>query len=99
MLAQSTTDRRIWVMSTSSFMQPATAINVRNLIAEQLGVDAKRVSDEAHFLNDLGADWLDRLELMIVIEDHYGIEIADDVVDKIVAVGDLMRFIEAHGHH
>jgi acyl carrier protein len=86
-------------MSTSSFMQPATAINVRNLIAEQLGVDAKRVSDEAHFLNDLGADWLDRLELMIVIEDHYGIEIADDVVDKMVAVGDLMRFIEAHRPH
>jgi acyl carrier protein len=86
-------------MNTSSFMQPATAINVRNLIAEHLGVDAKRVSDEAHFLNDLGADWLDRLELMIVIEDHYGIEFADDVVDKIAAVGDLMRFIEAHRHH
>jgi acyl carrier protein len=90
-------------MNTGSFMEPATAINeriaIRNLIAEQLGVDAKRVSDEAHFLNDLGADWLDRLELMIAIEDRYGIEIADDVVDKMVAVGDLMRFIEAHRHH
>jgi acyl carrier protein len=90
-------------MNTSSFMQPATAINeriaIRNLIAQQLGVDANRISDEAHLLNDLGADWLDRLELMIVIEDHYGIEFADDVVDKIVAVGDLMRFIEAHRPH
>src|SRR5262249_868607 len=41
--------------------------DVRTLIAEQLGVDVKRVTDEAHFTDDLGADWLDRLELMIVI--------------------------------
>ena len=88
-------------MSISSFMQQAavmnegTAMNVRNLIAEHLGVDAKRVSDEAHLLNDFGADWLDRLELMIVMEDHFGIEFADDDVEKLVAVGDLIRFIQA----
>ena len=45
--------------------------DVRTLIANQLGVDVKRVTDEAHFTDDLGADWLDRLELMIVIEDRF----------------------------
>src|SRR5262249_61473802 len=45
--------------------------DVRTLIANQLGVDVKRVTDEAHFTDDLGADWLDRLELMIVIEDPF----------------------------
>jgi acyl carrier protein len=88
-------------MGISSFIRPAvmnegTATNVRILIAEHLGVDAKRVSDESHFLNDLGADWLDRLELMIVLEDYFGIEFADDDVEKLAAVGDLIRLIEAH---
>jgi len=45
--------------------------DVRTLIANHLGVDVKRVTDEAHFTDDLGADWLDRLELMIVIEDRF----------------------------
>ena len=87
-------------MSIGSFMRQATIENenvaskVRNVMAEYLGVDTRRVSDEAYF-KDLGADWLDRLELMIVIEDRFGVEIGDDVVDRIEAVGDLVRFIEA----
>ncbi len=87
----------------SSFVQRETAMNegvatrVRNVIAEHLGVDAEQVTDEARFLDDLGADWLDRLELMIVIEDQFACsEIGDDVADQIVAVGDLIRFVEAH---
>ena len=59
-------------------------------------MDANRVSDEAQFFNDLGADWLDRLELMIAIEEHFDVEIDDDNVEKLIAVGDLIRFIEAH---
>ena len=92
-------------MTISSFTQQAAAMNedvaakVRNLIAEHLGVEAKRVSDDARFLKDLGADWLDRLELVIVIEDRFGIEIADDAVDRMQAVGDLIRFVEARPLH
>jgi len=91
-----------WVMSISSFTQQTTvaneslAMDVRSLVAEYLGVDANRVSDEAQFFNDLGADWLDRLELMIAIEEHFDVEIDDDNVEKLIAVGDLIRFIEAH---
>jgi acyl carrier protein len=70
--------------------------DVRTLIAEQLGVDVKRVTDEAHLKDDLGADWLDRLELMIVIEDRFGdVEINDDDADRIDVVGDLIRHIES----
>src|SRR5262249_55691366 len=50
----------------SNQLRDGTSNNVRTLIADQLGVDVKRVTDEAHFTDDLGADWLDRLELMIV---------------------------------
>jgi acyl carrier protein len=69
---------------------------VRNVIAGYFGIDANCLTDEARFRDDLRADWLDRLELMIAIEDQVaGIEIADVVVDHIDTVGDLMRVIES----
>jgi acyl carrier protein len=69
--------------------------DVRALIANHLGVSMGRVTDEAHFTNDLGADWLERLELMIAVEDQFtGVEITDDAVDRIELVGDLIRHIE-----
>jgi acyl carrier protein len=71
------------------------ANDVRTLIAHQLDVNIKRVTDEAHFTDDLGADWVDRLELMIVIEDRYAdVVIMDEDVDQIEVVGDLIRHIE-----
>jgi acyl carrier protein len=74
-------------------MNDSLAAKVRSVIAEHFGVDAKRLTDEARF-RDLGADWLDRLELMIAIEDQVpGVEIADVVADQIDTVGDLMRVI------
>ena len=75
------------------------ATNVRKLVAQYLGVNDKRVSDGARFRKDLGADWLDRLELMIMIEDQFDVEIADDMVNQLEAVGDLIRFVEAHRLH
>jgi acyl carrier protein len=69
--------------------------DVRTLIAHQLGVDVKRVTDEAHFTDDLGADWLDRLELMIVIGDRFAdVVITDEDADQLEVVGDLIRHIE-----
>ena len=69
--------------------------DVRTLIASQLGVDVKRVTDEAHFTYELGADWLDRLELMIAIEDRFAdVEITDEDIDQLEVVGDLIRHIE-----
>ncbi len=71
---------------------------VRALIGEYLGIDVKRVTDEAHFSDDLGVDWLDRLELMILIEDKFtGVEITDNDAGQIEVVGDLIRHLENNG--
>ena len=69
---------------------------VRTLIAEYLYVDMESVTDETYFADDLGADWVDCVDLMIAIEDQFaGVQIADDDLDRIVTVGDLIRYIEA----
>jgi acyl carrier protein len=80
---------------TRAMTEVLASNDVRTLIANQLGVDVKRVTDESHFTDDLGADWLDRLELMIVIEDRFAnVVITDEDVDQIEVVGDLIRHIE-----
>ncbi len=80
-----------WTASQPDF----DADKVRQLIAEYLGIDAERVMAEAHFSEDLGLDWLDRIELMILIEDEFaGVEISEDDANQIEVVGDLIRHVE-----
>jgi acyl carrier protein len=68
--------------------------DVHTLIAKQFGVDIEFVTDETHFVNDLGADLLDRVELMLAIEDQFaGAEITDDDMERIQVVGDLIRHL------
>ena len=69
--------------------------NIRAVIADQLGVDVKRVTDQTHFARDLGVGWLNRLELVIFVEDWTGLELHDDDVEQISVVGDLIRFFES----
>ncbi len=79
-------------------MQSDITLKVREIIAGHFGIDRERVTDEARFRDDLGADWLDRLEVIIAIEDQVsGFELADIAADQIDTVGDLMRVIEC-GH-
>ena len=77
-------------------MKECLSINdVRSLVAKQLGVDIEFVTSETHFTYDLGADFLDRVELMIAIEDQFaGVEITDDDVEQIQIVGDLIRHLQ-----
>jgi acyl carrier protein len=83
-----------WSQKATATREVLASNDVRTLIANQLGVDVKRVTDEAHFTDDLGADWLDRLELMIVIEDRFAdVGIKNEDVDQEV-VGDLIRHVE-----
>ena len=73
---------------------------MRALIAEQLHVDITRVTEDASFSEDLGANWLDRLELMIRVEDQFvDVEITDDDADQIEVVGDLIRYIDETRSH
>jgi acyl carrier protein len=69
-----------------------SAGDIRALIADQLGVNVERVTDQSHFMRDLGVDWLTRLELVILVEDWTGLELRDDDVEQITVVGDLIRF-------
>jgi acyl carrier protein len=69
--------------------------NIRTVIAGQLGVDLKRVTDQTHFARDLGVGWLNRLELVIFVEDWTGLELQDDDIEQINCVGDLIRLFES----
>ncbi|WRE82027.1 acyl carrier protein [Helicobacter pylori] len=64
------------------------------VIAEQLEIDASQVTPEAKFMKDLGVDSLDIVELIMALEERFGIEIPDEQAEKIVNVGDVMRYIE-----
>lgn len=84
-----------WTEQKTAITAVFVANDVRALIANHLGVSVSRVTDEAHFTTDLGADWLDRLELMMAVEDRFaGVEITDNDVDRIELVVDLIRHIE-----
>jgi acyl carrier protein len=74
----------------------AVAERVKKMIVEQLGVNEAEVVPEAKFIDDLGADSLDIVELVMALEDEYGIEIPDEVAEKIQTVGDAIRYIEEH---
>ena len=67
---------------------------VRSIIAEQLGVKPEQVTPQASFIDDLGADSLDTVELVMALEEEFGIEIPDEEAEKLVTVGDAMKYIE-----
>jgi acyl carrier protein len=69
---------------------------LKELIVQQLGVSESEVVPEAKFIDDLGADSLDLVELVMALEDEYGIEIPDEDAEKIVTVGDALKYIKDH---
>ncbi|MFP6243947.1 acyl carrier protein [Helicobacter pylori] len=68
--------------------------DIQAIIAEQLNVDAVQVTPEAEFVKDLGADSLDVVELIMALEEKFGVEIPDEQAEKIVNVGDVVKYIE-----
>ena len=69
---------------------------VKKIVVEHLGVEADKVTDSASFIDDLGADSLDTVELVMAFEEEFGCEIPDDAAEKIVTVKDAVAFIESH---
>lgn len=69
---------------------------VKKIIVDQLGVNATEVTPEASFVEDLGADSLDTVELVMALEEEFGIEIPDEEAEKIVTVQDAITHIKAH---
>ncbi len=72
------------------------AQKVKDIIVEQLGVDASQVTEEAKFVDDLSADSLDTMELVMALEEEFSLEIPDEDAEKIASVGDAINYIEEH---
>lgn len=69
---------------------------VKEIIVEQLGVNESEVTPEAKFVDDLGADSLDLVELVMALEEEYNMEISDEDAEKILTVGDAIEYIRSH---
>ncbi len=69
---------------------------VKELIAKELEVDVKQIMPDAKFIEDLGADSLDIVELVMALEDEFGIDIPDEDADKLRTVGDAMNYLKSH---
>ncbi|HEX3724523.1 MAG TPA: acyl carrier protein [Nitrolancea sp.] len=70
---------------------------VQSVVSEQLGVDLDKVTMDAEFVQDLNADSLDLVELIMQLEEEFGVEISDEQAESIVTVGDAFEFIQEHG--
>jgi acyl carrier protein len=73
----------------------STFDEVKKIVAEQLGVDEAEVKPEASFANDLGADSLDTVELVMALEEKFGVEIPDEEAEKIITVQNALDFINS----
>ena len=75
-------------------MAEATDARVKEIIINELGVEPEKVTDDASFVEDLGADSLDTVELVMAFEEEFNVEIPDDAAETIVTVGDAIKFLE-----
>ncbi len=71
------------------------AERVKKIVVDHLGVDAEKVTEAANFIDDLGADSLDTVELVMAFEEEFSVEIPDDAAEKISTVGDAVKFLES----
>jgi acyl carrier protein len=77
-------------------MSENIAERVKKIVVEHLGVEESKVTPEASFIDDLGADSLDTVELVMAFEEEFGCEIPDDAAESILTVGDAVKFLEAN---
>ena len=75
-------------------MSDEVSSKVRKIVADHLGVDESKIAEESSFIDDLGADSLDTVELVMAFEEEFGTEISDSEAEKILTVGDAIKFIE-----
>jgi acyl carrier protein len=75
-------------------MADDVAKRVKKIVEDHLGVDEAKVTEEASFIDDLGADSLDTVELVMAFEEEFGSEISDSEAEKILTVGDAIKFID-----
>ena len=76
-------------------MTKDVSTKVKKMVSDHLGIDENKVTEEANFIDDLGADSLDTVELVMAFEEEFGSEISDSEAEKILTVGDAIKFIES----
>ena len=86
-------DLQISTINLRNFEMNDVAEQVKKIVVEHLGVDAGKVVENASFIDDLGADSLDTVELVMAFEEEFGIEIPDDAAETILTVADAVKFI------
>jgi acyl carrier protein len=77
-----------------SMSENSIETRVKKIVVEHLGVEEDKVTNEASFIDDLGADSLDTVELVMAFEEEFGVEIPDDAAETILTVGDAVKFLE-----
>ena len=90
--------KTIWTINNlinrEKIMSEDIASKVKKIVADHLGIDEAKVTEESSFIDDLGADSLDTVELVMAFEEEFGSEISDTEAEKILTVGDAIKFIE-----
>jgi acyl carrier protein len=81
-------------MEKTMAAEKTTEQRIKDIIVDQLGVNADQVTPEAKFIEDLGADSLDTVELIMALEEEFGIEVPDEEAEKLQSVGDVTKYIE-----
>ena len=81
-------------INTKGIMSTDISNKVRKIVADHLGIEEAKVTEESSFIDDLGADSLDTVELVMAFEEEFGSEISDSEAEKILTVGDAVKFIE-----
>tara|TARA_B100000678_G_scaffold125167_1_gene104823 strand:+ start:61 stop:300 length:240 start_codon:yes stop_codon:yes gene_type:complete len=76
-------------------MSDEVSSKVKKIVADHLGIEEVKVNDDSSFIDDLGADSLDTVELVMAFEEEFGSEISDSEAEKILTVGDAIKFIES----
>ena len=76
-------------------MSDDVSSKVKKIVADHLGIEEVKVNDDSSFIDDLGADSLDTVELVMAFEEEFGAEISDSEAEKILTVGDAIKFIES----
>lgn len=75
-------------------METSTFERLRQIITDHLGVDASKVTADASFIDDLGADSLDEVELVMAVEEEFDIEVSDDDAENLLTIGDAVKYID-----
>lgn len=78
---------------------PEMETRLKHIVAEQLGVDESKIVPSARFTDDLNADSLDLVEMIMSLEEEFGVEIPDEDAEKLLTVGDAIEYIDAHANN